>query len=163
MYKAIVVTVSDSLYHGKISDESGKRIMDILAARGYELGEMLTTPKECALIQATLIEAADKMGAALVVTTGGTNCSPRDVTPEATRAVCQRLVPGIPEAMRAAMCKTNAQGALSRAVVGIRGRTMIVNVPGNPQSAADNLNAAIDVIGAGLVTLREGVSEYDRK
>lgn len=155
MYKAIVVTVSDSLYLGRISDESGRRIMEILKAHGYEVGEMLSAPDETALIQATLIEAADKLGAALIVTTGGTNFSPRDVTPEATLAVCHKLTPGIPEAMRAAAVKFSTDGITSRGVAGIRGRTLIINVPGNPESAANNLNAVIDGISQGIRRLRE--------
>lgn len=163
MYKAIVITVSDSLYFGKISDESGRRIMEILKAHGYSVGEMLTAPKEMALIKDSLTEAADKLDAALVVTTGGTGCSPRDITPEATRAVCQKLVPGIAESMRAAICKTSAQGMLSRAVAGIRGRTLIVNVPGSPQSAVDNLSAVIDALEPGVRMLREDASAYEKK
>lgn len=163
MYKAIVITVSDSLYFGKIADESGKRIIGILKEHGYETGEMLTSPKEAALIRAALTEAVDKMGAALVVTTGGTNCSPRDITPEATRAVCEKLTPGIPEAMRAAIAKTNPAGMLSRAEAGIRGRALILNVPGNPDAAADHLNAVVDVLSPALHALRESASEYDRK
>lgn len=159
MYKAIVITVSDSLYFGKLSDESGKRLMQILAAHGYEVGEMLTAPDEVALIQATIIEASDKMGAALVITSGGTNFSPRDVTPEATLAVCHKLTPGIPEAMRAAAAKATPDGLTSRAVAGIRGRTLIVNVPGNPLAAADSLNAVIEAIGFGVKRLREDGAE----
>ncbi|HWQ57697.1 MAG TPA: MogA/MoaB family molybdenum cofactor biosynthesis protein [Clostridia bacterium] len=155
MYKAIVVTVSDSMYLGKLSDESGQRIMDILEAHGYEVGEMLTAPDETALIQAALIEAADKMGAALVVTTGGTNFSPRDVTPEATLAVVHKLTPGIAEAMRAAAVKLSLEGMTSRAVAGIRGRTLIINVPGNPEAAANSLSAVIEGIAQGVKRLRE--------
>lgn len=156
MYKAIVVTVSDNLYFGKISDESGRRIMEILKAHGYAVGEMLSAPDETALIQAALIEAADKIGASLVVTTGGTNFSPRDVTPEATLAVCHKLVPGIPEAMRAAAAKLSPDGITSRGVAGIRGRTLIINVPGNPDAASNCLNAVIDGIALGVKRLREG-------
>lgn len=155
MYKAIVVTVSDSLYSGKISDESGRRIRGILEAHGYEVGEMLSAPDEAALIQAALTEAADKLGAALVVTTGGTNFSPRDVTPEATLAVCHKLTPGIPEAMRAAAAKLSPEGITSRAVAGIRGRTLIINVPGNPEAAANSLDAVIEGVRQGVRRLRE--------
>ena len=99
--------------------------------------------------------AADR-DAALILTTGGTGFAPRDVTPEATLAVVEKQVPGIPEAMRAASMRITPRGMLSRSVAGIRGRSLIVNLPGSPKAALENLEAVLEPIAHGLKMLREG-------
>ena len=102
---------------------------------------------------------ADDRDIALVLTTGGTGFSPRDVTPEATERVCRRMVPGIPEAMRAASLRVTPRGMLSRGAAGIRGGTLIVNLPGSPKAAIENLEAVLPALEHGLEMLRGGPAD----
>ena len=152
MYKAAVLTVSDRSFRGQRPDGAGPLAASLLEAAGYSVVETALVPDEQPGIEAALIRLADR--AALVVTTGGTGFSPRDVTPEATLAVCPRQVPGIPEAMRAESMKITPRGCLSRSAAGIRGRSLIVNLPGSKKASAENLLAVIDPIGHGLEMLQ---------
>lgn len=152
---AAVVTVSDRAAAGVYEDATGPAVSVLLAGRGYEVVRALVVPDERAEIESALVHAAE-CDVALVVTCGGTGLSPRDVTPEAAAAVCERMVPGIGEAMRAASMRVTSRACLSRATAGIRGRTLIVNLPGSPRAATENLEAVIDPIGHGLDTLRGG-------
>lgn len=158
MYTAQVITVSDRSFRGERPDGSGPVVRQLLEEAGYQVGEVVIVPDEQPLIEAALIKAA-QADIALIVTTGGTGFAPRDVTPEATLAVCQRLTPGIPEAMRAASMAITPRGCLSRAAAGIRGRSLIVNLPGSPKAALENLEAVLDPIGHGLQMLRGGQAD----
>jgi molybdopterin adenylyltransferase len=133
--RAAVVTVSDGVSEGTRQDESGDVLADLLVGEGFEV-ERLVVPDDASRVAAALGELAAGE-AALVVTTGGTGVAPRDVTPEATASVVERHVPGISEALRAHALAHTPHGMLSRGVAGIRGRTLIVNLPGSPGGARD--------------------------
>lgn len=150
MYKAKVITVSDRSYNRERPDESGPAVKKALEAAGYEVPEVLIVPDEKQDIEAALIHCSDRKNCALIVTTGGTGFAPRDVTPEATLAVCHKLVPGIPEAMRAASMAFTPRACLSRGTAGIRKQTLIINLPGSPKAAVENLNAVLPAIAHGL-------------
>ncbi len=154
-FRAVVVTVSDRASAGVYEDETGPAVAAFLAGHGYEVAGTLVVPDDCPRIEAALKGAAEK-DAALVLTCGGTGFSPRDVTPEATEAVCERRVPGLPEAMRAASARITDRAWLSRATAGIRGRTLIVNLPGSPRAAVENLEAVVGPLAHGLDILRGG-------
>lgn len=154
-YRAVVVTVSDRASAGVYEDETGPAVAAFLAGHGYEVAGTLVVPDDRPRIEAALKGAAEK-DAALVLTCGGTGFSPRDVTPEVTEAVCERRVPGLPEAMRAASARITDRAWLSRATAGIRGRTLIVNLPGSPRAAVENLEAVVGPLAHGLDILRGG-------
>lgn len=149
-YQAAVITVSDKGAKGERVDTSGPAICEILGDAGYEVVYTTIIPDEKKQIQAELIKCADELSCALVITTGGTGFSPRDVTPEATLAVVERLTPGIPEAMRAESMKITPHGCLSRETAGIRGKTLIVNLPGSQKAVRENLAAVIRPIHHGI-------------
>ena len=158
MYTAQVITVSDRSFRGERPDGSGPAVRALLEEAGYQVGEVVLVPDEQPIIEQALIQAAEA-DIALIVTSGGTGFAPRDVTPEATLAVCSRLTPGIPEAMRAASMAITPRGCLSRAVAGIRGRSLIVNLPGSPKAARENLEAVLGSISHGLQMLRGGQAD----
>ena len=139
MYTAKVITVSDRSYRGEREDAGGPAVRALLRQAGYEVGAAEIVPDERERIEAALKKASDEEKIALIVTTGGTGFAPRDVTPEATMAVCEKLAPGIPEAMRAASMRITPKACLSRAAAGIRGRSLIINLPGSPKGACENL------------------------
>ena len=159
MFKAAVMTVSDRSFRGERPDGGGPLVADMLKGAGYEIAEMVIVPDEQEQIESALRALCDAADIALVVTTGGTGFSPRDVTPEATIAVCQRLTPGIPEAMRYASMQVTPRGMLSRAAAGIRRRTLIVNLPGSPKAAKENLEAVLPALSHGLEMLTGGVAD----
>ena len=150
MYTAAVITVSDKGYRGEQVDTSGPNLVQILKERGFDVAYTAMVPDESGMIQAELRKCADELGIALVLTTGGTGFSPRDITPEATLAVVERLTPGIPEAMRAESMRITPKGCLSRSVAGIRGRTLIINLPGSKKASQENILAVIDPVAHGL-------------
>ena len=159
-YTAAVITVSDKGFRGERVDTSGPNLCEILKDRGFEVVYSALVPDESERIQAELRKCADALGIALVLTTGGTGFSPRDITPEATLAVVERLAPGIPEAMRAESVKITPKGCLSRSVAGIRGRTLIINLPGSRKASAENILAVIDPVQHGLeILLGEGSAD----
>jgi molybdenum cofactor synthesis domain-containing protein len=142
--RAVVLTVSDGCFHGVREDLSGPVVVSLLQAAG---GRNLVTgivPDEVEQISAALRSHMEK--AELIVTTGGTGLAPRDVTPEATRMVCDRLVPGLAERMRAEGAKHSPFAALSRGVCGSTGHTLIVNLPGSPAGARTSLQAILDLL-----------------
>lgn len=153
MFTAKVITVSDRSARGERADESGPLVKTLLEAAGYEVTALSVVPDELEQIAQALKDAA-RADIALVVTTGGTGFAPRDVTPEATLSVVERLTPGIPEAMRAASAKITPRAMLSRAAAGILGRTLIVNLPGSPKAAKENLEAVLPSLDHGLLMLR---------
>ena len=149
-WKAAVITVSDKGSRGERVDTSGPAVEEKLREAGFEIAYRSIIPDEQPQIESELIKCADQLGLNLVVTTGGTGFSPRDVTPEATLAVVERETRGIPEAMRAESMRITPRGCLSRAAAGIRGRTLIVNLPGSKKAALENLGAVMDAIGHGM-------------
>ena len=149
-YTAAVITISDKGSRGERIDTSGPAVRTMLENTGYQVVHTAIIPDELEAIQTELIKCSDQMGISLVITTGGTGFSPRDVTPEATLAVVERTVPGIPEAMRFESLKYTSRACLSRSAAGIRGRTLIVNLPGSEKAARENLSAVLDPIGHGL-------------
>lgn len=159
MYTAAILTVSDRSFRGKRPDEAGPLAASLLEGAGYRVIETALVPDEQPDIEAALIRLADEVRAALVVTTGGTGFSPRDVTPEATAAVCPRMVPGIPEAMRAASLAVTPRAMLSRAAAGIRGGSLIVNLPGSPKAVRENLEAVLPTLEHGLRMLLGGPAD----
>lgn len=152
-WKAAVLTVSDRSSRGERPDEGGPLIAALLQDAGYEVLRTAIVPDEQAEIARFLREWADIGEVQLILTTGGTGFAPRDVTPEATCSVCQRMTPGIPEAMRAASLAITPRAMLSRAAAGIRGGTLIVNLPGSPTAAKENLEAVLPTLGHGLQML----------
>ena len=152
-YTAAVLTISDKGFRGERTDTSGPALRALLEEAGWEVVHSALLPDEQEQIQAALIDCADRLRVNLVLTTGGTGFSPRDVTPEATLAVCQRMAPGIPEAMRYASMQVTSRAMLSRAQAGIRGGTLIVNLPGSPKAARENLEAVLPALSHGLEML----------
>ena len=154
VYSARVITVSDRSFRGERTDEGGPAVAELLNGAGYAVDKIVVVPDEIAQIEQALREAAAD-DVALCVTTGGTGFAPRDVTPEATAAVCERLCPGIPEAMRYASLQVTPRAMLSRAQAGILRRTLIVNLPGSPKGARENLDAVLGALAHGLEMLRK--------
>ena len=150
MYTAAVITVSDKGYRGERVDTSGPNLCRILKEKGFDVAHTVMVPDEAGMIQAELCKCADELGVALVLTTGGTGFSPRDITPEATLPILERLTPGIPEAMRAESMRITPKGCLSRSIAGIRRRSLIINLPGSKKAAEENILAVIDPVAHGL-------------
>lgn len=162
-YSAAVVTVSDRGSQGLRPDESGPVVAALLEGAGYQVIRTELVPDEQPEIERILTEIADSGSAALLITTGGTGFAPRDVTPEATLAVCDRLTPGIPEAMRYASLQITPRAMLSRAQAGIRKGTLIVNLPGSPKAARENLEAVLPALAHGLEMLTGGPADCGKQ
>ncbi len=155
MYTAKVITVSDRCAKGEAIDQSGPVVKELLASAGYAVGELGLTSDEPDEIKAALIAAVNE-DFALIVTTGGTGFAPRDNTPEVTQSICDRAVPGIPEAMRYASLQITPRAILSRAAAGIKSGSLIINLPGSPKAAKENLEAVLPALDHGLLMLRGG-------
>lgn len=153
MFNAAVVTVSDRCSREERPDCAGPLVAELLKDAGYRVIRTAIVPDEQPEIEQILRETADAGNVQLLVTTGGTGFSPRDVTPEATLSVCTRLAPGIPEAMRYASLAITPRAMLSRAQAGIRSGTLIVNLPGSPKAARENLEAVLPTLAHGLEML----------
>lgn len=151
---AAVITVSDKGYRGQREDTSGPALKVLLEGEGYQVLYTALVPDEKEDICRELLRCSDELGAALVLTTGGTGFSPRDVTPEAALSILERQTPGIPEAMRAESCKITPKGCLSRSVAGIRGRSLIITLPGSKKAALENIQAVLGPIRHGLEMLQ---------
>ena len=152
-YTAAVITVSDKGFRGERADASGPLLCDLLKEKGFDVVYTAIVPDEKEQIQEELVRCADEKAIALVLTTGGTGFSPRDITPEATMAVVERPTPGIPEAMRAESMRITPKGCLSRSAAGIRKRTLIINLPGSKKASQENILAVIDAVDHGLEML----------
>lgn len=150
--RAAIVTVSDSSSRGEREDLSGPAVAALLRQSGFEIVAQEIVPDDKARIEDSLKALCEH--AELVVTTGGTGLGPRDVTPEVTRAVCDRMVEGLAELMRAEGLKFTRFAALSRSVCGTRGRSLIVNLPGSPKGAVESLRSVIDLLPHALQLLR---------
>ncbi|MBQ4361535.1 MAG: MogA/MoaB family molybdenum cofactor biosynthesis protein [Lachnospiraceae bacterium] len=157
-YTAAVITVSDKGSRGERVDTSGPRICSMLEERGWDVVYTGIVPDEAKQIQADILHCSDELGVDLVLTTGGTGFSPRDITPEATMEIVERPTPGIPEAMRAASMRITDRGCLSRSAAGIRKGTLIVNLPGSEKAASENLESVISPIRHGIDMLRSAGS-----
>lgn len=155
---AAVITVSDRGARGEHIDTSGPALCEMLTQNGWRVIHQAMVPDEISEIQAELIRCADDLKAALVLTTGGTGFSPRDVTPEATLAILERETRGIPEAMRAASMKITPRACLSRSVAGIRKESLIINLPGSEKAARENLSVILDSVLHGVEMIRSGGS-----
>lgn len=153
MKRAAIITASDSGYRGEREDKSGPVIREILEKEGYEVVAMELLPDDRAMLAGKMQEIADSGNADLILTTGGTGFSRRDVTPEATEEVIERRVPGIPEAMRAYSMTITKRAMLSRATAGIRGTTLIINLPGSPKAVRESLEYIIGALDHGLEIL----------
>lgn len=150
-----ILTVSDRAARGERADTSGPALAALIQGEGWSVVRQSLLPDREADIRTELISWADSGEVDVILTTGGTGFSPRDVTPEATRAVIEREVPGIAEAMRAASLKITPHAMLSRIVTGIRGRTLILNLPGSPKGAVENFQVVVPVLPHAVQLLHE--------
>lgn len=155
MIRVGILTLSDRSARGERADESGPALARRIETEGWSALRQLTLPDDESAIRETLAQWADAGDLDLILTTGGSGFSPRDVTPEATRAVIEREAPGIAEAMRAASLKITPHAMLSRSVAGIRKRTLIINLPGSPKGAIENLEAVLPVLPHAVQLLRD--------
>lgn len=153
MYSAAVITVSDKGYLGQREDTSGPNLVRLLQEAGFSVCHTCLVPDEREPIRSALLHCADELGITLILTTGGTGFSPRDITPEVTMEVLERPTPGIPEAMRAASMQLTPKGCLSRSVAGIRKRSLIINLPGSKKASEENLLSVLDPVSHGLEML----------
>ncbi len=145
-YNAAILIASDSSFRGEREDLAGREIQRILSSMGWRVAARDVVPDEIEAIAERLIYYADGLQLDLILTTGGTGLSPRDVTPEATRSIIQREIPGMSQAMVARGLKATPHAMISRAVCGTRGRTLIVNLPGSPRGARENLEAIMPAL-----------------
>ena len=150
MYTAAVITISDKGYRGERVDTSGPNLVEILKEKGFDVTYTSIIPDEREMIREELCKCADELDIALILTTGGTGFSPRDITPEAAMDIIERPTPGIPEAMRAESMKITPKGCLSRSVAGIRKRSLIITLPGSRKASQENILAVIDPVAHGL-------------
>lgn len=150
-----ILTLSDRSSRGERADISGPALMAVIQGEGWSVVKQEVLPDEESAIREILVSWANSRDVDVILTTGGTGFSPRDVTPEATRTVIEREAPGLAEAMRAASLKVTPHAMLSRIVTGICGKTLIVNLPGSPKGAVENLQVILPVIPHAVQLLRE--------
>lgn len=163
MFKVAIVCMSDKGSKGEREDISTQVIERIMIENGYEVSEKILIPDEFQLIKDTLINLCDNNLVDLILTTGGTGFSKRDVTPEATEEVIEKRVPGIPEAMRAYSLTITKRAMLSRATAGIRKNTLIINMPGSPKAVEESLNYIVSELKHGLEIMIGSASDCARK
>lgn len=162
-WQAAVITLSDKGAAGERKDESGPAVAKRLREAGYAVVEELLLPDDAATLRLQLARLCDQRRLDLILTTGGTGCSVRDTTPEATLAVADRNVPGIAEAMRAASMKITPHAMISRAASVIRGKTLIINLPGSPKACMENMDVFMDTIPHAMGLLRNEVHDCAAK
>ncbi|HLR20520.1 MAG TPA: MogA/MoaB family molybdenum cofactor biosynthesis protein [Tissierellaceae bacterium] len=158
MFRVGIITCSDKGSQGKREDISGRRIIEILEKEDYTIVEKKIVPDDLDLIYDELVNMSDKQKVDLILTTGGTGFSERDITPEATLKACDRMANGISEAMRYFSLKITKRAMLSRGISGIRGKTLIINLPGSPKAIEESLDFILDSVHHGLeiLTGRDG-------
>jgi molybdenum cofactor synthesis domain-containing protein len=156
--KAAVVTISDSVARGRRTDRSGPATLEVLRQHGFDVTQQRAVVDDRDEIERTLIQLSEQVQ--LIVTTGGTGISERDVTPEATRAVCSKLIDGIPEKIRADGLGSTEFAILSRGVCGVRGGSLILNLPGSPAGAVDSLQSVVEILPHALELLA-GNTEHE--
>ena len=150
-----ILTLSDRSSRGERADASGPVLADLIHAQNWSVDEQVILPDDESAIRAALTEWADSGRFDIILTTGGTGFAARDVTPEATRAVIQRDAPGLAEIMRSESMKKTPHAMLSRAIAGIRGRTLIINLPGSPKGAIENLQTILPVLSHAVQLLKD--------
>jgi len=154
MLRIAILTVSDRSFYGQREDRSGPALVQAVTDRGWAVVETGLVPDDVEAIGVVLRQWCERPDVNVILTTGGTGFGPRDVTPEATRAVLEREAPGLAEAMRAASLRITPHAMLSRAIAGIRGRTLIVNLPGSPRAAVENFEVVAPVLPHAVHLLR---------
>lgn len=155
-----VLTISDACSRGEREDASGAVVVDWCTARGDDVSQRACIPDERVTIVSTMVEWADSGNVDVILSTGGTGLSPRDVTPEATRAVIERDAPGIAEALRAAAVPRFPRAALSRGVAGLRGRVLLVNLPGSPGGVRDGVAVLDEILDHAIAIARGDMTEH---
>lgn len=163
MFTIGIITSSDKGYQKEREDLSGPLIAKLVREKGYTVQKTVILPDEEDLLAQEMIHLADNLQVDLILTTGGTGFAPRDVTPEATLRVCDRLAPGIAEAIRAYSLGITPRAMLSRAVSGIRGQTLIINLPGSPKAVQESLDYILDSVHHGLEILTGKAADCARK
>ena len=165
MYRVAILTVSDRSSRGERPDQGGPLIAQLIGETlKWDFSLTKIVPDDLDKIRDALVEWCDSSRADLILTTGGTGFAPRDITPEATKSVIEREVPGIPEALRSASLRITQHAMLSRAVAGIRRRTLIINLPGNPKAVRENLEVLIPILPHALGLLKgEAQTESDHR
>lgn len=163
MYRVAIITSSDSGYAGEREDKSGPVIAEIVKNNGYEVSFMKVLPDDREMLSNEMKRIADEDAADIILTTGGTGFSPRDVMPEATMDIVERAVPGIPEAMRAYSMQFTKRAMLSRAAAGIRKGTLIVNMPGSPKAVTECLEYIISELDHAMGILKGTAKNCARK
>lgn len=158
-YTCGVLTLSDKGARGERQDTSGPLLKELLTAQGFAVTVYKMLPDQEELIAATLTAWVDEERLDLIITTGGTGVSPSDRTPEATRRVIEREIPGIPEAMRLASLAKTGQAVWSRGIAGIRGQTLIINLPGSARAAQENLEAVLPVLAHGIEKIQGSIAD----
>lgn len=159
VYTASIVTVSDKGSEGKRVDTTGQEIGNLLLIAGYQVVSRIIIPDNITIIANTLIHLVDGIGVDLVVTNGGTGVSPRDLTPEATSMVIEKEIPGIAEAMLISSLQKTPNAMLSRAKAGIRKKSLIINLPGSPRGASENLTAVLPALPHALAKIKGDPSD----
>jgi molybdopterin adenylyltransferase len=154
-----ILVISDKGWRGERLDDSGRVAQEVVSQLGMEIAKYEVVPDEAEVISGKLVEWCDEVGLDLIVTSGGTGLSPRDVTPEATLAVIEKPIPGLTEAMRMDTMKKKPEAILSRAVAGSRGKCLIVNLPGSPKAVKECLEVILPVLPHALEVLGGRVSE----
>lgn len=158
--RAAIVTISDRGFRGEQEDVSGQEIRKALQALGAEIGAYVVVPDERIMIERTLVNLVDDQHIDLILTTGGTGLSPRDVTPEATRAVIEKEVPGIQLAMIVEGLKKTPRAMISRAVAGVRKESLIINLPGSPKAVREGLDVVMPVVEHTLAIIQARPTDH---
>lgn len=161
-YSCAVLTVSDKGFCGERKDTSGEALKEILGAEGYELAAYAIVPDREEAIKEALTQWVDERHIDLIVTTGGTGVSPNDVTPEATGEVITREVPGISEAMRQTSFQKTPHAVLSRGIAGIRGKSLIINLPGSRKAAVENIEVVLAALSHAIYKIKGGTEDCGR-